>query len=92
MKSHLSRKHPVQTVTHLDSRFIVEMLEEEAEEGPGEAVLERVLETSCGEETIEDDIYEEKEDLAVLEGIDETLDTSDDEEEIFIKAVAIMVI
>ena len=92
LKSHMSRKHPVQTVNLLDSRFIVEMLEEEAEEVLGESVCERVLETSGGENNIEYEIEEVSEEHALFEGLDEVLDSSDDAEEIFIKAVAIMVI
>lgn len=86
----MSRKHPVQTINLLDSRFIVDVQEDELDEL-------RAEEGVIGESGREEDIIEYENDEAsdedtLLELNDEAPDISEDDEEIFIKAVAIMVI
>ena len=90
LKSHMSRKHPVQTINLLDSRFIVDVQEDELDELRAEEGV--IGESGREEDIIEYENEEASDENTLLELNDEAPDISEDDEEIFIKAVAIMVI
>jgi hypothetical protein len=82
LKSHMSRKHKVQTVDHLNPKLVIESPED----------CEPVTESSSGElasTTSQDFEIEQTSDSFEEEAEDD--DSVDDSEEIFLRAIAIMV-